>query len=406
MTVEVNYDRRELGELLEEGAILQIQDGNHGEKHPKANDYVNDGIAFVMANDLKGNRVDVSGAEKIPRELADGLRIGFSISGDVLLTHKGSIGSTAVVRDVDPYIMLTPQVTYYRVNPDKLDRWFLHYAFQEPYFQKVMKSRADQATRPYIGITAQRQLTVAFPDRTTQEHIVAILKPYDDLIVNNRRRIALLEEAARQLYREWFVRLRFPGHEHTKIVDGVPEGWERKPLLSVAEPTYGYAFKSKQFKEEPVGRPVARIRDIPRGHSLTYTEEECSEDKLLENGDFVVGMDGDFHTNFWSGGQTWINQRVVRIAGTQLSTGFVRYSIDQAIRDFNATIVGSTVAHLGAKHLKEISVLCPPDALLRQSSESFESTRHQIVTLEVSSQAAARARDLLLPRLMDGRIAT
>ena len=86
---------------------------------------------------------------------------------------------------------------------------------------------------PHINLTVLRNFEVPVPSLDTQKRIASILSAYDDLIENNRRRIRLLEQAARLLYKEWFVHLRFPGHEHVKIKDGVPEGWERKPLGEV-----------------------------------------------------------------------------------------------------------------------------------------------------------------------------
>jgi Restriction endonuclease S subunits len=215
-----------IADLVKEGAIVEIQDGNHGEKHPKASDYVDDGVPFIMANNITGNRVDIDGAQKIPLVLADSLRIGFAKTGDVLLTHKGTIGSTAIVDTTLPYLMLTPQVTYYRTNPEKLRNRYLMYAFREELFQKTIISLAQQATRPYIGITAQRRLKIRWKPINQQDRVVEILSAYDDLIENNRRRIQLLEQAARLLYKEWFVHLRFPGHEHTRIINGVPDGWK------------------------------------------------------------------------------------------------------------------------------------------------------------------------------------
>lgn len=99
-----------IAQLEDEGAIIAIQDGNHGEKHPKANDYVDAGIPFIMASDLRDGYVDVLGSNKLPQSITDRLRIGFTQGGDILLSHKGSVGYVAVAPDYDPYLMLTPQV--------------------------------------------------------------------------------------------------------------------------------------------------------------------------------------------------------------------------------------------------------------------------------------------------------
>ena len=268
----------------------------------------------------------------------------------------------------------------------------------------------DKAAVPGVHRETLHHMQVSVPDARTQETVASILSAYDDLIENNRRRIQLLDEAARLLYREWFLHLRFPGHEQLTIVDGVPEGWECVKLFDIAHPTYGFAFKSKLFSGEQDGDsngiPVARIRDIPSGASTTYTTEEASPDKLLRDGDYVVGMDGTFHQSFWTGGKAWINQRVVRISSGNDAVGdaFLRYACEQPICDLNLSIVGTTVAHLGAKHLQRIHIMLPPKSLLSRVSQILESTRWQIVTLAKQRIAATQARDLLLPRLMNGEI--
>ena len=129
-------ERRKIKDLIADGAILEIQDGNHGDKHPTSADYVEDGIPFLMARDFRDGELDLVGACKIPKPLGDSLRIGFARTGDVLLTHKGSIGLVAIVPDVPDYVMLTPQVTYYRTDQEKLHNSYLKYAFQAPFFRQ------------------------------------------------------------------------------------------------------------------------------------------------------------------------------------------------------------------------------------------------------------------------------
>src|SRR5262249_28513994 len=150
-------------DLLQEGAITDIQDGNHGENHPTQDDYVEDGIPFIMACDISTGYVDVKNAKKIPKKLADALRIGFSVKDDVLLSHKASIGFTAIVPDVSHYIMLTPQVTYYRCNPQLLLPKFLHLFFRSFRFQRTLEAFSAQSTRNYIGITNQKNLPILYP---------------------------------------------------------------------------------------------------------------------------------------------------------------------------------------------------------------------------------------------------
>lgn len=171
-------------ELIAAGIIEAPQDGNHGELHPTAKDYVAEGVPFVMANDIRANKLYLDGCKKISEKQARGLRIGFARSGDILLTHKGSIGLTAIVPpQVGEFIMLTPQVTYYRVKDEKrLRRDFLLAIFNSEQFQEMFRVRAKQSTRDYIGILAQRELPVIVPDLREQDRILTELERIDTAI--------------------------------------------------------------------------------------------------------------------------------------------------------------------------------------------------------------------------------
>ncbi|WP_155418807.1 restriction endonuclease subunit S, partial [Pseudomonas putida] len=272
-----------IGELESLGAITAIQDGNHGNYHPKASEYTGSGIPFVMASDIKDGRIDLKGCSRLPKERTDRLRIGFAKSGDVLLTHKGTVGSVALAPNVPDYLMLTPQVTYYRTASDQLLPAYLAYAFREPGFQQQMISESAQSTRPYIGIQAQRRLRVRYVDIKNQHRIVSILSAYDDLIENNTRRIEILEEMARRLYEEWFVQFRFPGHEGVEFKESelgmIPEGWKVSALDEFGEIITGKT--PSKNKSEFFGGDVPFIK-LPDMHGNTFIIE--TTEKLSQEG--------------------------------------------------------------------------------------------------------------------------
>ncbi|HEY6190095.1 MAG TPA: restriction endonuclease subunit S [Pyrinomonadaceae bacterium] len=165
------WTRKKVRTWVEDGYITDIQDGNHGESHPRASEYVLDGVPFVMANNIRNNTLDLTTCNYITPERAANLRIGFSTGGDVLLTHKGSLGLTAVVPETVKSIVLTPQVTYYRPNRNLLNAEFLSLIFQHEDFQKQLSSIAKQATRDYVGITAQKEFFLSIPPLDAQLRI-------------------------------------------------------------------------------------------------------------------------------------------------------------------------------------------------------------------------------------------
>jgi type I restriction enzyme S subunit len=172
---------KSVGELVADGVLVKPFDGNHGEIHPKKSDYTESGVPFIMARDLQDGLVDTEHCIFISRELADSLRVGFAKDGDVLISHKGTIGRSAIVSTEDDYIMLTPQVTGYRVkDSSKLFNRFIRYYFMSPGFRREMiAGAADGSTRAYIGITKQLTLRFRFPPLAEQKRIAAKLDALD-----------------------------------------------------------------------------------------------------------------------------------------------------------------------------------------------------------------------------------
>ena len=180
---DANWEAVTVRQLMERGIISKVQDGNHGEKHPKAADFVPEGIPFLMANDLKNGRVDFNECHFIRREQYEGLRIGFAKPRNVLLSHKGTIGQTAIVPEDRPDVMLTPQVTYYAITKEaELIPEFLMYWFQSRWFKRQFSILSEQSTRKFLGITGQRDLQVLLPPHDDQQFIVDRVKSLDDRI--------------------------------------------------------------------------------------------------------------------------------------------------------------------------------------------------------------------------------
>lgn len=250
-----------------------------------------------------------------------------------------------------------------------------------------------------------RKAHIPVPPLPVQRQIAGILSAYDDLIENCQRRIKILEEMARLLYREWFVHFRYPGHESVPLVDSrlgpIPQGWEVKGIKDIAQVTYGFAFKSKHFNTERIGTPIVRIRDIPKGTAETYTDEEAPDKFHIRDGHILVGMDGDFHMCVWSAGPALQVQRVARFEPTGAVGNHLLFLVlEKPIHVLNKSIVGTTVAHLGDSHIKEIMVAIPSSSLLPCINATFDPILEQIIVLKKSTANLRRTRDLLLPHLL------
>ena len=183
-----------VGGLVEAGWLFPPKDGNHGNIHPKSSDYVANGIPFTMASDLNGGLIDIDNCHFISKAQADTLQKGFAKEGDVLLSHKGTVGEVAVVRKINtPYLMLTPQVTYYRVKDrQRLLNEFIAQLFVADAFRANLLEVSGGGTRAYIGITEQAKLRLQFPkDIEEQQRIADCLTSLDTLITSATQELAV-----------------------------------------------------------------------------------------------------------------------------------------------------------------------------------------------------------------------
>lgn len=334
--------------------------------------------------------------------------------GDLLFARQSLVAEGAGKCSI---VLRTPETTTFeshliraRLNPEKAVPLFYYYYFTSPIGKSTVRSLVMQVAAAGIRGSELAQLPVPLPSLPTQRKIAAILSAYDDLIENNTRRIKILEEMAQLLYREWFVKFRFPGHEKVRMVESelgpIPEGWEVKDLFSVADVKYGFPFKSKQFNNDSVGYRVVRIRDLNDRFTNTYTTELASSDYLVNNGDILVGMDGDFHICKWSRGKAYLNQRIVRfrVKEPNMTQYYLYFAIKEPIAYLNSVIVGTTVAHLSDKDLRAIKIIVPDQNTRIKTFDIFESLFRQEIILKVINENLCRTRDLLLPKLISGEL--
>lgn len=293
----------------------------------------------------------------------------------------------------------------YIKNYNGIDKEFLYYKLIE--LEKHFHSESYGAAIQNINTDILRRTKISLPPLQTQKRIASILSAYDDLIENNLKRIKLLEETAQNIYKEWFVNFRFPNYENTPINQetGLPEGWEKVNLYDFAEVKMGFPFKADDFNEANIGKPAIRIRDIPNNWTKTYTTQEVSEDYTVEQGDILIGMDGFFYLEIWGGQKGYLVQRVCRLRSVQKELqGFLFEALREPIKYYEKTISGATVAHLGAKHLKEIFITVPKGVLIIEQLGVFNKIANQKITLLNQNQKLKEARDILLPRLMNRTI--
>ena len=374
-----------------------IADGDH-QPPPKAET----GIPFVtISNMTSTNQFDFSDTLFVPQEYYDKLdEKRKARKDDILYSVVGSFGIPVFMKE-DKAFVFQRHIAILRPDNEKIVPRFLFYTMLTKDFYAKADAAAIGAAQRTVSLTALRNMEICIPDKIRQSKIVDTLAAYDDLIENNQKQIKLLEETAQRLYKEWFVDLRFPGHEKTEIIDGVPVGWKKEKLIDIADVQYGYAFDGSLFNTQKEGMPIIRIRNIPSGITDDYTTEEADAQYIIHNGDIVVGMDGEFHINSWCGDDSYLVQRTccMKPRNNEMKGWFLT-AIYEPIKYFEKTVVGATVAHLGKKHIDTIMLLTGTSELYVPFQRMFE--KRQLLLNQ--NRLLCEARDRILPKLMSGEI--
>ena len=353
------------------------------------------------------------------------------ISTDSMLKDKGGIGTPEsipesgkvtkyqhndiLVSNIRPYFKkiwfsnreggCSNDVLVFRAN-DNIDSTFLYYVLSDDSFFDHMMSSANGTKMPRGNRKLIPSFEIPLPPLSTQHRIASILSRYDSLIENYQKQIKLLEEAAQRLYKEWFVDLRFLGHENTKIVDGVPEGWEKKPISQLGEYLNGFAFKPSDWQKS--GKPIIKIKEMGNGVSNDTPRnngERVPAKYLVKAGDLLFSWSATLMVIVWSGEEGWLNQHLFKVTPSKgIEREFLLQSISNTIEEFQNLTTGSTMKHIQRNKLDQVFVNVPNDEIMKRYSSIAEKKRTEILHLSSQIRLLTEARDRLLPKLLSGEI--
>ena len=366
---------------------LNITDGKHGDCRGKDDS----GFYFISCKDVRDGRIYYEDARQILEDdFWDSHKRTRLEPDDILVTNSGTIGRMAIVRDVPLTYRTTFQKSVAIVKPDKSQILpkYLYYQLQNCVDGFINQSNG--AAQKNLLLSTMRAFKMKIhQDEDTQNRISSILSAYDDLIENNQKQIKLLEEAAQRLYKEWFVDLRFHDYENTPIIDGIPEGWKNVVVTDLLEIKYGKDHKSLGDGNIPVygsGGVMRKVNKILHsGESVLIPRKGSLNNILLVSGDFWT-----IDTMFFS---------IPRMPNVSKYVYLFLSGVDMYAMNIGAAVPSMTV-----KILDGMEVLCPASEILDQFEKVVESYFSMIELLKKKNESLAEARDLLLPKLMNGEI--
>lgn len=339
--------------------------------------------------------------------------------GDIItpLTEQaiGLLGSTARIPESGKYIQ-SQDIAKIDCNESLLDKDFAFYLISSACVKQQLSAAAQQTKIRHTSPDKIKECTVWIPSLDIQKRIGRILTDIDNKIAINRQINDNLEAMAKQLYDYWFVQFDFPNEEgkpykssggamvwNEKLKREIPKGWNVANVFDELSVQYGFPFSTELFTEEPTSIPVVRIRDILENSVSAYSEEKVDEKYRLQEQDLLVGMDGNFHMNYWNDNVSYLNQRSVRLRAKSKSTVSImqaKYDIAPYIKAKELRAKGSTVGHLLDKDLKELFVLVCPNIDFRNK---FDSILAEIIENRCEMIELTKQRDELLPLLMNGQ---
>lgn len=385
-------------ELIDAGMLEEPMDGNHGGIHPKASDYVSSGVPFIMANNLINGKVDYKNCAFISEKQATTLRKGFSHPGDVLLTHKATIGRTAIVSDEYETIILTPQVTYYRVKEGISNR-YLKYYFDSSTFQQTFSNWAGSgSTRAYLGITAQRKLPIILPPYETQLKIAKCCGVLDEKIYLNEQINNNLQRQAHLIFQQELL-----------LNGDLPEGWSTGCLLDIANYLNGLAMQRFRPDEGETGLPVLKIKELRQG-SCDVSSEQCSPkikpEYIVHDGDVIFSWSGSLLVDFWCGGACGLNQHLFKVTSDTYDKWFYYLWTSHHLDRFIAIAAdkATTMGHIKREELAKAEVLIPSKTDYKKIGAILNPLFDLIIANRIENRKLTSMRDTLLPKLMSGEI--
>ena len=400
----MNWEKKKLKDCC-----ISIADGDH-QPPPKSEN----GVPFVTIANIDGNNFDFSNTMFAPETYynsLDGKRK--AQIGDVLYSVVGSFGIPVLIKEAKKFVFQR-HIAILRCNKDVLLPEYLYYTMLTRDFYMKADTVALGAAQRTISLTSLRNLEINVPPLELQERIVDKVRPYDDLIENNRRQIKLLEEAAQRLYKEWFVDLRFPDWETTPITDGVPEGWHKGKISDFVSTSSGGTPSRTHPEYYSNGSNLwVKTQELDDGF-IFDTEEKITDDaiknssaKIVPQGSILMAMYGATIGKIGiAATELTCNQAccVFNLSEVKNATSYLCYWLKANRAFFISQGKGAAQSNLSQAMIKNFDILIPSSDTLAAFSNLTDTMLAMVAKLQLQNGRLSEARDRLLPRLMSGEM--
>ena len=396
------------------GEISQtIQTGPFGSQLHQS-DYSVIGIPVVMPKDIIAGNIEEASIARVEQHHIDRLSRHMISYGDILYARRGDVGKCAFTKQNQEGWLCGTGCLRVTINPDMANPKFVFFQLQKQETIGWITNHAIGSTMLNLNTTILSNAPVEIPSLRIQNRIVEILSRYDSLIENYQKQIKLLEEAAQRLYKEWFIDLHFPGHENTKIVDGVPEGWEKKPALDFFEMSIGKTPPRTQkqwFTKGSNGIPWVSISDMKDTMFVQETAEELTQDacenyniKVIPKGTILLSFKLTVGRVAFAGADVCTNEAIAHFQkeGDEWKAYTLMY-----LRNYNYDSLGNTSGISKAVNstiIKNMPFVMPCTAILQEFSQRVLPFIKQTENLQSQLRLLTEARDRLLPKLMSGEL--
>lgn len=353
-----------------------------------------EGFALIRTPNIGRGRLILDGVHRVSKEIYDKRnRRAIPEEGDIIFAREAPAGNAALITKGQK-VCLGQRTVLIKPDPTQCNSEFLVYYLLAPEQQVKLLGFSHGATVQHVNILELSKLPLNLPPLPTQQKIASILSTYDTLIENNTKRIRLLEQMAENLYKEWFVRFRFPGHENAEMENGLPKGWKKGSLKEICEFKRGKNITSDEMSEGNV--PVISAGITPSGYHNKSNVKGVSV--TMSSSGANAGFISFHYSDIWAADCSFVDTQ---------SSKYI-YFVYEMLNNMRVIINnfqrGAAQPHVYPNDINRIRLIIPEDSLIAKANELLKILHDEIKNFQEQNQLITRQRDLLLPRLMSGKL--